>query len=391
LIYSALGGNHRVPLLGAINNREEVISRGNSEGKRLEGCEIVSLTEKEDIVMKDSQSYWKATKRVLIFGISVCFVVLSAVNADAKKLSLSVAGAGIGQSSYIQAAALADYVNKHSDKLSLTAQTTRGFVHNSRLVNSGDTELGFCSTTIIYPALLGIEKFKEGKFKNLRGVINSGESMHYWITLKSKGINSIKDMAGKRINTGTPGSNTRYIARLTLRAYGVFDTIHESSLNFPGSASALIDGKIDAWCAAGAPPASTVVEVFSARDGKIIGIDDYMFDKFIKNYPMFGVSKLLANTYKGQTKDVPVLGYQAYLLANKDVPEWVTYEILKIIMTPEAKRELRVASVKWKALNAPDVPKLQGMSQVGLKLHPGAERFWREKGLTIPANISILK
>ena len=367
------------------------MSRGNSEGKRLEGCEIVSLTEKEDIVMKNMQSYWKATKTAFIFGILVCFVMLSTVNADAKKLSLSVAGAGIGQSSYIQAAALADYVNRHSDKLSLTAQTTRGFVHNTRLVNSGDTELGFSGTTIIYPALLGIEKFKEGKCENLRGIINSGDSMHYWITLKSKGINSVKDMAGKRINTGTPGSNTRYIGRLTLKAYGVYDTIHESSLNFPGSSSALLDGKIDAWCAAGAPPASTVIEVFSARDGKIIAIDDYVFDKILKEYPPFVRSKLPANTYDGQTEDVPVLGYQAYLVAHKDVPEWVTYEILKIIMTPEAKKELPTASTKWKALNAPDVPKLQGMSQVGLKLHPGAEKFWMEKGLTIPANISTLK
>ena len=341
--------------------------------------------------MRNRQSYWKATKMAFIFGISVCFVVISGVNAHAKKLSLSVAGAGIGQSSYIQAAALADYVNKHSDKLSLTAQTTRGFVHNTRLVNSGDTKLGFAGTTIIYPAQLGIEKFKEGKCENLRGVISSGDSMHYWITLKSKGIKSIKDMAGKRINTGTPGSNTRYIARLTLKAYGVYDTIHESSLNFPGSSSALIDGKIDAWCAAGSPPASAVVEVFSARDGRIIGIDDSMFDKILKEYPPFVISKLPANTYAGQTEDVPVLGYQAYFVAHKDVPEWVTYEILKIIMTPEAKRELPTASTKWKALNTPDVPKLKAMSQIGLKLHPGAERFWMEKGLTIPANISTLK
>jgi len=341
--------------------------------------------------MKNKKSYWKATKRVLVFVIFICFVMLSTVNADAKKLSLSVAGAGVGQSSYIQAAALVDYVNKHSDKIALTAQTTRGFVHNARLVNSGDTELGFCSTTIIYPALRGIEKFKEGKCENFRGVINSGESMHYWITLKNKGINSIKDMAGKRINTGTPGSNTRYLGRLTLKEYGIYDTIHESSLNFPGSAAALMDGKIDAWCAAGAPPAPAVIEVSSAKDALIVGVDDYMFDKFIKKYPMFGISKLAANTYKGQTKEVPVLGYQAFLMAHKDVPEWIVYEILKMITTPQAAKRLITVSVKWKALKAPDIPKLKSMSQVGLKLHPGAEKFWIERGLTIPANISNMK
>lgn len=334
----------------------------------------------------------KAIKVSLILGILACLVMFSAGSAVAEKLKLSVAGAGVGQSSYIQAAALADYITTHSDKLGLTALTTRGFVHNTRLVNSGETELGFSGTTIIYPALLGVEKFKEGKCKNLRGVINSGDSMHYWVTLKNRGIRSVKDFAGKRINLGTPGSNTKYLAEVTLKAYGILDKVHKSSLNFSGSAQALLDGKIDAWCAAGAPPAAAIIEVFSSKKGAMcLGVDDYIFDKILKEYPPLGRSKLPANTYDDQPKDIPVLGYQAYLLAHKDVPDWVPYHILKIITTPQAEKRLISVSVKWKALKATDMPKMQGMSQIGLKLHPGAEKFWREKGLKIPANISTLK
>lgn len=334
----------------------------------------------------------KAIKVSLILGILVCLVMFSAGSAVAEKLKLSVAGAGVGKSSYIQAAALADYVSANSDKLSLTALTTRGFVHNTRLVNSGETELGFSGTTIIYPALRGVEKFKEGKCKNLRGVINAGASMHYWVTLKGRGIKSVKDFAGKRINMGTPGSNTKYLAEVTLKAYGILDKVSKSSLNAPGSAQALLDGKIDAWCIAGAPPAPPVIEVFSAKKGAMcLGVDDYIFDKILKQYKPLGRSKLPANTYGGQPKDVPVLGYQAYLLAHKDLPDWAVYQVLKMITRPEATKRLMTVSVKWKALKAPDMPKLEGMSQIGLKLHPGAEKFWKEKGLKIPANISTLK
>ena len=321
-----------------------------------------------------------------------CFISLSAGGAMADKLKLSVAGAGVGQSTYIMAAALADYVSKNSDKLALTAQTTRGFVQNARLVNNGETELGFSSTTIIYPALRGVEKFKDGKCENIRGVTYAGSSVHYWVTLKNRNINSVKDFVDKRINTGTPGSNTKYIGEVTLESYGILDKVHKSSLNTPGSAQALLDGKIDAWCIAGHPPASAVIEVFSSKKGaKIIGIDDNMFAPILEKYKPFGRTALPKSTYAGMESDVPVIGYASYLLAHKDVPDWVINEVLVKISTPEAEKRLISVSPKWEALKDPESPRLQEMSQIGLKLHPAAEKYWKAKGIKIPANISTLK
>jgi TRAP transporter TAXI family solute receptor len=329
-------------------------------------------------------------KAILVLSILTFIIGFSAGSVLAQKLKLSVAGAGVGKSSYIQAAALADYVSSKSGKLALTAQTTRGFVHNARLVNSGETELGFSSTTIIYPALQGVEKFKkDGKLTNLRGVTYAGVSVHYWVTLRGRGIKSIKDFEGKRINLGTPGSNTKYIAEVTLKSYGILDKVNKSSLNTPGSAQALMDGKIDAWCIAGHPPSSSVIEIFSSKKGAmILGIDEYMFDPLLKKYKPFGRSVLPATTYAGLTKDVPVIGYISFLLAHKDVPDSAVYEVLQTISTPQAKKRLMSVSPKWEALKAPDLPKLKGMSQIGLKLHPGAEKYWRGKGLKIPANIA---
>lgn len=330
-----------------------------------------------------------AAKLFGVLAISLCLILMLAAGAFAEKKKFTIAGAGVGQSAYIQAAAVADYISNHSDKISLSPQTTRGYVHNARLVNSGAADFGLCGTTVIYPAMMGIEKFDGSKCDNLRAVINSGDSLHCWVTLDSNGIKTIKDMEGKRINLGSPGSNTRYIAELTLKEYGLLDKIHGSSLGFGGSASALRDGKIDAWAAASAPPVPAIIEVFSSKDdARIVPVDDAMIEQIMSKYPPFVKSEIPANTYKGQTESVNCLGYPAYLLVNKDVPEDVVYEVVRLMYSPEGIKRLINVSKKWKTLEDKDVPKLKGMQNIGLKMHPGAEKFWKEQGVNIPPEIS---
>lgn len=320
-------------------------------------------------------------------AVIACFLMLFSTTVVAKEKIFSVAGAGVGQSAYIQAAAFADYVSKKSQKMNITAQTTKGYVHNARLVNSGETDFGLSGTTIIYPALLGAGKFKEGKLTNLRAVINSGDSLHCFVTFKGRGIKSFKDLVGKRVNLGSKGSNTRYIAELTLKAYGILDKVHTSSLNFGGSAAAMKDGKIDAAAFASAPPVPAIMDLFSTKKAMILAVDDDMIAKIMKEYPAFVKSSIPPNTYAGQTENANCLGYPAYLLAHKDVPDWAVYDAIKLMTSTEGKAALINVSKKWKTLHDNDVPKLGGMSQIGLKLHPGAEKFWKEKGLQIPANI----
>lgn len=326
-------------------------------------------------------------KLLSVMTILFCFLMLFSTNAVAKKKIFSVAGAGVGQSAYIQAAGFADYVSKASQKMTITAQTTKGYVHNARLVNSGETDFGLSGTTVIYPALMGTDKFKEGKLTNLRAVINSGDSLHCFVTFKDRGIKSFKDLIGKRVNLGSKGSNTRYIAELTLKAYGILDKVHTSSLNFGGSAAAMKDGKIDVAAFASAPPVPAIMDLFSTKKAMILAVDDDMIAKMMKKYPAFVKSSIPPNTYAGQTKEANCLGYPAYLLAHKDVPDWAVYEAIKLMTSAKGKAALINVSKKWKTLHDADVPKLKGMSQIGLKLHPGAEKFWREYGCQIPSNI----
>ncbi|MBE0556880.1 MAG: TAXI family TRAP transporter solute-binding subunit [Proteobacteria bacterium] len=321
----------------------------------------------------------------------LCVVSLSATDAAAQQKRFTMGGAGIGSTAYVQAAALADVITKNSQKIALTAQTTRGYVENARLVNTGEMDMAVCGTTIIYPALRGIESFKEGKKENLRGVASAGASSHSFITLKSKNFKSIADLAGKRVNVGPPGSNTAYLGELTLKAYGILDKIHKSSLGFADAAGALRDGKIDAYSVAGDPPIPAVIETFALGDGMILPLDDAIAKKIMSSYPMLSPVSIAAGDYQGLKAPIPVLGYRVYMIINQKVPDWVPYELLSVMMKPDNLDKLIAISHKWSTLKDKNAPELDGMANIGLKLHPGAEKFWKERGVKIPAAVSTLK
>jgi TRAP transporter TAXI family solute receptor len=342
-------------------------------------------------MMKSRNSIMANRAKFLILFFCIGLVLSFSTNALAQKKRVTVAGGSIGSTAYVQTAALADLVTKNSKKISLTAQTTKGYVENARLINTGETDFGVCGTTIIYPALQGTEKFKEGKKENLRAVINAGSSVYTFVTYKTKNIKTIKDLAGKRVNIGPPGSNTAYLAELTLKAYGVWDKVNKTQLGFNDAAAALRDGKIDCYNLAGDPPAPAVIETFSAGPGMIIPLEENMRLKIAKEHPVLAPTPVEPNTYQGQKEAIPVMGYQCYLLVNSKVPDWIVNELLSVMMRPDVMDKIILASHKWGELKEKDIPKVESMVKIGLKFHPAAEKYWKEKGVVIPGSISTLK
>jgi TRAP transporter TAXI family solute receptor len=325
-------------------------------------------------------------QETMIFLFAFVLVLCFVTNGYAQQ-RFTLAGATPGSSTYVVAASLADYISKHSKKMRLTAQTTKGFVENIRLIDNNETELGFSAATNIYPALRGESPYKEGKKTNLRGIINAGTSAIALVTLKSKKINSFKDLAGKRVNFGPPGSNAAFLCGKVLTAYGVIDKVNKSQLGYRDGASALRDGKIDAYFVTGDHPTPVIIETFASmpNDAKILSLEDAMRNKISNEYPPLGPVEIDANIYQNQKKPVPVLGYRSYLLAHKTLPDWVPQEMLSIMLKPEVKDKLIQMAHKWVGLKDKDEAHLSDMVKIGLKIHPGAVKFWKARGYKIPA------
>jgi TRAP transporter TAXI family solute receptor len=205
-------------------------------------------------------------------------------------------------------------------------------------------------------------------------------NMHI-VTAEGKGIEKVTDLKGKRVSTGAPGSGTEVMALRVIEAYGLDPTkdMTRDKLGVSESAGALKDRKIDAFFWVGGLPTAAVTD-FGATPGvkiKLIGHVDAV-PKMRETYgPIYVKGVIPTKTYPGQNVDVPIAVVWNLLVCNENMKENVVYDIVKTLFDhkPElvnVHREASWLSLEFQATGASPIP-----------FHPGAIRYFTEKGLKI--------
>ena len=307
------------------------------------------------------------------------------MEAPAAESRVAYGAAGVGSVAYVMVGGLAELISQKTKDVKMIAQITRGFEENVRLVDSGELDFAMVSTVLLEQALKGVKPYTK-KHENLRAVAVAIVSPVQWAAYKPSGIKTMADLKGKRVNMGPAGSSSAFMAGLTLEAYGLQDAVTKAHLSFVLGGRALQDRKIDAFSIVGAPPFPAVVEAAAAGDLQLIPLDRAGVDRIHAKYPsLFGYT-IKKGTYRGQDADVFTVAYNGFTVVNKNVPDAVVYDVLRVMMSDEGRKQLVGVHRAWEALELnPGFGELQA---IGLRLHPAAERFWKEKGSTIPPEIA---
>lgn len=298
---------------------------------------------------------------------------------------LSVAGAGPSSLAYNLAAGVAQNTNTKTNKIRITAETSSGFVENIRLVGRGKTELALTGGPDVFNGLRSTGQFKgEPAYVDLRGVAVTYTSS---ISLNAReGISKIEDLVGKTVSVGPPGSALTSVGELILNAYGITDKIKILRLSFDESARAFVDGTIDAFVG-GPPPYPAVMQAGAQKKINILPVDLEHIRKMQATAPVVPVT-LPAKSYDWMDKEVLTVGFLGYLIANKKVSDDAVYELLKVNLSPEGVAYLKTSHKIWRMWDTPDYISRDGaFANEGLKLHPGAVRYWKEKGVNLPASV----
>jgi TRAP transporter TAXI family solute receptor len=200
------------------------------------------------------------------------------------------------------------------------------------------------------------------------------------VTLEGKGIETVKDLKGKRVSTGAPGSGTEVKGLRVLEAYGLDPDkdMTRDRLGASESSGALKDGKIDAYFWDGGLPTASVTDL-GATPGvtlKLIPHADAVPKMREKYGPLYFKGVIPAKTYPGQDQDVPIALVSNLLICNKDMKDKVAYDVLKTIF--DHKPEL--IAVHRMAENIKLEPQIEGSP---LPFHPGAIKYFKEKGLNL--------
>ncbi len=257
------------------------------------------------------------------------------------------------------------------------AQSTRGSVDNVRQIQEGTLESGFSQSDIAYWAARGEELFLDGgPLKSLRAIANLYPETVHLVVRRDAGIEKVADVRGKKISVDRPGSGTRVDALLVLRAFGIEEKdIEIFSLASGAASDALREGEIDGFFFVAGTPATAVLELTEAALVRLVPITGPEVDKLLEERPFFARQTLSVGAYPG-VPATETLSVGAQWIVSDRVPEEVVYEITRALWHPSTRQLLDKGHPKGSQIMLENA--LDGL---GVPLHPGAERYYREAGL----------
>jgi uncharacterized protein len=305
----------------------------------------------------------------------------SAPARAADKYSFSIVTGGTGGVWYPLGGAIGGVIGKAVPNTEATSEATTAAIDNLILVAAGKAGMGFAYD---YHAVLA----NEGKIKALkkkqpvRVVMSFYEQPLHIVTKEGTGIRTVMDLKGRRVSVGAPNSGTEEQADYVLRALGIDwnKDLRREKLGASESVGALRDGKIDAFFWSGAVPTSSIIDLATTPGMKmvLVPISGEIAEKIMKANPeVFHKTKFAKTDYAGLDRDVEALAITAVLTAMDTFPADRMYQIVSAIFA-----NTKEISAVWKG--ATSLTPQRSIDQIEPEalpyLHPGAARFFKEKG-----------
>jgi TRAP transporter TAXI family solute receptor len=294
----------------------------------------------------------------------------SATSSDPSQLV--IATGGTGGTYYPLGGAIAELI-KEATGITTTAEVTGAAAENMRLIKDGDAHIAFVQGDIADYASKGTNMFQEdGKIENFQALGALYNETVQIVVSADSNINSVADLKGKRVSVGSPGSGTEVNAQQILEAYGLtFDDLQLQRLSFADSAKAIQDGQLDAAFQTAGAPTAAITELAATTGVKIIPIDADKIASLIEKYPFYVETTIPGNTYQTVPDDVTTVSVRAILVVQSDLSEDLVYKATKALFENVDKLPAKKEEIKLEGA-------LQGVS---LPVHPGAQKYYDEKGV----------
>jgi TRAP transporter TAXI family solute receptor len=259
-----------------------------------------------------------------------------------------------------------------------SALAANGSVANVNAIAGGSLESGFAQSDVATWAQTGTGIW-DGKpaVTKLAAIANLYPESIHLVARADAGITSVADLKGKRVSLDEPGSGTLVDARIILEGYGLSESDVEAEFLKPDQAAdRMRDGAMDAFFFVGGYPAGAIAELASQHAVTLVPIDGDAAAAIRQKYPFFAADLVPAGTYEGVGADVATLSVGAQWVTSTDQPEELIYGITKALWNENTRKLFDAGHAKGKQIRMETA-----LDGVGIPLHPGAERFYKEAGL----------
>lgn len=291
---------------------------------------------------------------------------------------VTIGTGGVTGTYYPTGGAVCRMVNKLKKQTGIrcSVESTGGSVYNVNTIKAGELDFGIAQSDVVYKAYNGQGKFEGKPQKDLRSVMAIYPELLAFVTRADSGINSIKDMAGKKINVDVPGSGTRLTTEIVMKAFGVSDSslALKSELKSTEGPNMLKDKKIDGYFGVFGHPTANIKDAANSLPINIVPVEGAVVDALVAKYPYYAKGTISGTFYKGVTKDVPSIGVKAVLVSSTALDNKAVYVVTKAILDNfDAFKKLHPA---YKTITKKSL--LDGLSA---PQHEGAKKAFKEAGL----------
>jgi TRAP transporter TAXI family solute receptor len=199
----------------------------------------------------------------------------------------------------------------------------------------------------------------------------------YWqmVALTSANVSSFADLKGKSLTTQAKGNTGELLTALVLKMNGMsYESLSKLNYNsYTESVALMKDGHAQVFTLGTTAPASAIMDLASARDIKLIPVDDKTMSELKKMNPGYNKLIIKSGTYPKQDKDVPVIGYSTHVVVACDLPEQTAYGMVKTMAGNIAGMAAVVKAIEGVT------PKDMALD-IGVPFHKGAAKFYKEVG-----------
>jgi TRAP transporter TAXI family solute receptor len=320
----------------------------------------------------------KHFKCVAVAG-SVAALLGSVTMASAQQKFVTIGTGGVTGVYYAAGGAICRLLNKDrkSHGIRCSVESTGGSAFNVNTIKAGELDFGMAQSDVHYNSLKGIGSFKDaGPYADLRAVFSVHPEPFTVLARKEAGIKSFDDFKGKRFNVGNPGSGTRSSMEELLVAMGwkLSDFSLASELKADEHGPALCDGKIDGFYYAVGHPSANIQDPTTTCGAKLVSLTGPAVSKLLAEKPYYAVATIPGGMYAANPEPTTTYGVMATLVSSAKVPDETVYQLVKA--TFDNFDEFKKLHPAFTALDPAKMVK-DGLSA---PLHPGAEKYYKEKG-----------
>ena len=290
---------------------------------------------------------------------------------------LSIATGGTGGVYYPYGGGLAKLISEKMPGVQATAEVTGASVDNLKLLQQGRSDLAFTLADTLAEAVKGTGPFAATGKVPVQTLAILYQNFTHIVALDGSGITSVRDLRGRSVSVGSPGSGTELIASRVLEAAGLdpHADIRRQTLGVAESVNALKDGKLDAFFWSGGLPTPAVQDLASTSGIRVRLLPNAEFAAALsaKYGPgLYGEAMVPERSYRGVVEAVPVITVGNLLVASASMPEPLAHDITKLLF--DEQRALIAIHPEARHL-APAT----GPADSPAPFHAGAIRYYRAR------------